>query len=141
MKKTRKCDGCTACCDGRLLLKVFGHKWVGRPCQFKTDKGCGIYEHRPQNPCKNYRCEWLKDTDFTFPEFLKPDQSGFVMNMMKTKSGIPYLRAVAGRDGYDKEALLWLVDYGNENKINLRFILQGSKYSFGTKDFRKEMNI
>ena len=141
MKKTRECDGCTACCDGRLLLKVFGHTWVGRPCQFKTDKGCGIYEHSPKDPCQNYRCEWLKDTDFTFPEFLKPDQSGVVMNMMKTKSGIPYLRAVAGRDGYDKEALLWLVDYGNENKINLRFILQGSKYSFGTKDFRKEMEI
>ena len=141
MKKTRECDGCTACCDGRLMLSIFGHKWVGRPCQFKSDKGCSIYEHRPKEPCQTYRCEWLKDTDFTFPEFLKPDQSGFVMNMMKTKSGIPYLRAVAGRDGYEKEAMLWLIDYGNENKINLRFILQGSKYSFGTKDFRKELGI
>ena len=29
----------------------------------------------------------------------------------------------------------------DSSKINLRFILQGSKYSFGTKDFRKEMEI
>ncbi len=141
MEKTRECDGCTACCDGRLLLKIFGNKWVGRKCQFNTGTGCAIYEDRPHEPCKTFECEWLKDTNFTFPEFLKPDQSGFVLNRGKTKSGILYLRAVASRDGYDNEALLWLIDYGDKNNINLRFILQGSKYSFGTKAFRKEMKI
>ena len=137
-KINRNCDDCTACCDGRLLLDVFDKKYVGEPCHFvEPGKGCKIYKHRPKNPCQAFECGWLKDKTFKYPGWLKPNKSGFIiLDWKKTKTGIPYTIIVAGRDGYDKEALLWLIEYGNHNNINLEFILQGSKKYIGSKEFR-----
>jgi hypothetical protein len=37
--------------------------YSGVPCHFKKNGGCGIYKDRPKNPCKQYKCEWLKDIE------------------------------------------------------------------------------
>jgi hypothetical protein len=137
-KVTRECGSCTACCDGRLLLDIFGKKWVGRPCHYlKKNKGCTIYKHRPDNPCKQFSCGWLKDSKYKYPEWLKPNKSGFLlMDWKKTKTGIPYTIAVAGKEGYNEESMLWLIEYCNHNNVNLELILQGSKKYIGSKEFR-----
>ena len=134
----RKCGDCTACCDGRLALNIFGKTTVGEPCHYLAEGvGCTIYKNRPKNPCKSFECSWLKDKTFKYPEWLKPNKSGFIiLDWKKTKTGIPYIIAVAGRDSYNQEALLWLVEYGNQNDINIEFILQGSKKYIGSKEFR-----
>lgn len=139
MKSKRSCDGCIACCDGRLKLHVHGNEWVGRPCQFvKKGVGCSIYKDRPKNPCVVFQCSWLKDDNYMYPEWLKPDKSNLlIMDWKKTKTGIPYVIAVSGRDGYDKESMLWLIEHCNKRNLNLELILQGSKHYIGSKEFRK----
>ena len=138
-KTNRQCGSCIACCDGRLVLDIFNTKRVGEPCHYVSDKGCTIYKHRPKDPCRIFECGWLRDKEYKYPAWLNPDKSGLLlMDWKKTKSGIPYIIAVAGREGYNKEALIWLVDYCNSKDLNIEFILQGSKHYFGTKAFRKE---
>ena len=45
-----------------------------------TGKGCTIYEDRPDEPCKGYRCEWINghgaDED-------RPDRSGILIDRTK----------------------------------------------------------
>ena len=139
-KTHRKCGDCTACCDGRLSTTIFGYKSVGRPCHYlKEGQGCSIYKHRPKDPCKVFECGWLKDKHFKYPEFLKPNISGLLlMDWKKTKSGIPYIIAVANKNQkYNNDAVFWLLNYCNDNDLNIEFILQGVKYYIGSKEFKK----
>ena len=139
LKRTRSCDGCTACCDGRLSTNVFGRKTVGQPCHYLGENKCSIYKHRPKDPCKIFECSWLKDKHFKYPEWLKPDKSGLLlMDWKKTKSGIPYIIAIANKDlGYSNDAVFWLINYCNNNNLNIEFILQGVKHYIGSKEFKK----
>ena len=62
---TRECGTCTKCCDGTTSVggDIFGHIYGnGKPCHFLnlTEKKCGIYKDRPNDPCKTYKCMWLK---------------------------------------------------------------------------------
>ena len=136
----RQCGDCTACCDGRLSLNIFGNKWVGRPCHYLAEGvGCTIYKNRPQSPCKTFECGWLKDKTFKYPEWLKPNKSGFIlMDWKRTKTKIPYIIAIANKDEeFKTDAVFWLMNYCDENNINIEFILQGAKYYFGSKEFKK----
>jgi len=139
----RKCGNCTACCDGRLALDIHGKQYVGRPCHYLAEnRGCTIYKNRPHNPCKTFECGWLKDKTFKYPEWLKPDECGFIlMDWKKTKNNIPYIIAIANKDKeFKTDAVFWLMDYCNSNDLNIEFILQGAKYYFGSKEFKKYWN-
>jgi hypothetical protein len=137
LKVKRQCGDCTACCDGRMVLDIFGKRYSGRPCHYVGEKGCTIYKHRPNDPCRIFNCGWLRDKDFKYPEFLKPNKSGFILlDWKKTKTGIPFIIAIAGRDGYSNEALFWLLDYCSENNLNIEFMLQKTKHYIGSKEFR-----
>ena len=139
LKTKRQCGDCTACCDGRLVLDIFGKRYSGRSCHYVGKTGCTIYKYRPKNPCRTFNCGWLKDEDFKYPGFLKPNKSGFILlDWKKTKNGIPFIIAVAGRDGYSQEAFLWLIDYCSENDLNIEFIMQNTKHYIGSKEFKKE---
>jgi len=140
LKTKRHCGDCIACCDGRLVLDIFGKRLIGRPCHYVSNKGCTIYKHRPKNPCKTFNCGWLRDEHFKYPAFLKPNNSGFLlMDWKKTDTGIPFIIAISGKDGYSNEAFLWLIDYCNKENLNIEFILQTpykSKHYIGSKEFR-----
>ena len=140
LKTKRHCGDCIACCDGRLVLDIFGKRLIGRPCHYVSNKGCTIYKHRPKNPCKTFNCGWLRDEHFKYPAFLKPNRSGFIlMDWKKTKKGIPFIIAISGKDGYSNEAFLWLIDHCNKENLNIEFILQTpykSKHYIGSKEFR-----
>ena len=75
--QARECGECTACCQGWLKdesLKMF----PGQPCAHLCDQGCGIYESRPADPCRSFKCAWLTNP-VDFPEHLRPDKSGFIV--------------------------------------------------------------
>ena len=138
-KHNRSCGDCTACCDGRLVLNIFGKRFTGRPCHYLTNEGCSIYKHRPKDPCKTFNCGWLKDENFKYPEWLKPNKSGLIiLDWKKTKSGIPFICVVANGDNYDKKSLLWLIDYCSDNDLNIEFLVGNDKHHMGSKEFRKE---
>lgn len=51
---------------------------AGKPCQHCKKSGCAIYEKRPENPCRTFRCAWL-DNPAEFPEDMRPDVSGVIV--------------------------------------------------------------
>ena len=72
----RECGACGQCCKviGVRELEKAPHVW----CRYyKRDKGCGIYEVRPQG-CADFACDWLLDD--RLDETWRPDRSGFVLH-------------------------------------------------------------
>jgi hypothetical protein len=43
---------------------------------------------------------------------------------------------IPSKDGYSNEAFLWLVDYANQNSINLEVLFSRKKWHIGSKEFR-----
>jgi hypothetical protein len=69
---SRSCSECRLCC--RILavyeLKKPRGEWCGHACE----KGCGIYETRPQS-CRDFACFWLQGM---FEESERPDKTKVV---------------------------------------------------------------
>lgn len=75
----RSCGGCAACCEGWLhdeSMKLL----VGSACPHIVPEGCGIYQERPEIPCRSFRCAWLDGVEL-FPDDLRPDRSGAIVIM------------------------------------------------------------
>jgi len=105
----RHCGECTACCEGWLSSEVVGMK-PGVPCQHRTDSGCAIYENRPDNPCKQFRCAWL-DTD-ELDESMRPDKSGAIARYRRWKSWETLAVIPTGQKVPD-DTLMRLLEYAN----------------------------
>lgn len=73
----RECGECTACCEGWVASKSLD-MFAGRPCQHCRSSGCNIYEERPQDPCRTFRCGWL-DNESEFPDDMRPDLAGVIV--------------------------------------------------------------
>lgn len=130
---SRECDGCTKCCEGWLTGVAHGkHFWPGRPCHFVTTNGCAIYKDRPENPCKTYECEWLKDGNI--PEWLKPSVSNIIITT-RTKDGIGYWSVEEAGSKITVEALSWLLSYCLQKGINIKYSIGSGHYKFGSSNF------
>lgn len=133
----RVCNGCTACCTGTLTANIYGHEMSpGRPCHFKTEGGCAIYQKRPQL-CKDYTCAWLNDT--SIPEWMAPKLSNIVLTN-KVVDGIPYLSANESVDGTTVEAVLWLVHWALQKGHNLSYRIRGATKLIGSTEFLEAFN-
>ncbi len=55
--KKRECAGCTACCTTNAIVEL--NKPTYKKCKYECNKGCNIYESRPQS-CRDFECLWLK---------------------------------------------------------------------------------
>jgi len=75
--QARSCGECTACCQGWLKDDSL-EMYPGQPCSHLCDEGCRIYEKRPENPCRVFKCAWLTNP-VDFPDHLRPDKSGFIV--------------------------------------------------------------
>lgn len=53
---SRKCGGCTVCCDTLVIPEL--RKPFGQKCPHSCAIGCQIYAVRP-NSCKSFKCAWL----------------------------------------------------------------------------------
>src|SRR5262249_10323899 len=69
----RRCGTCTACCDGWVRATIRDHEMKrGVPCHFRGAGCCSIYAERPDYPCREFSCGWLR-AGSPFPEFFRPD--------------------------------------------------------------------
>ena len=129
---TRACDGCTKCCEGWLSGEAHGHAFFrGRPCFF-LNKGCSIYDTRPQEPCRSYKCAWLDDMQF--PEWMKPDLANVIIN--KTKhNDIAFYTLVEAGSRLDVRVLSWMVQWALNNKQNLMYYIDSGVNRVGSPEF------
>ena len=111
----KECGTCTACCDGLLHGNIHGHfMGNGKPCFF-LDKGCTIYEDRPEYPCKSFKCLWLEE-EFV-PDFMKPEIAGCIPMVSQTKSGIKFLNIVERDTPIPDQVLQYAFRYVEHNEM------------------------
>jgi hypothetical protein len=133
----RDCNGCTACCEGWLVGKVQNKYFQpGRPCHFKCESGCSIYEQRPENPCRIYSCEWLNNLDI--PEWLRPNLSKIIITRKQWKNG-DYLEITEMGCKIDSTILNWLFTYHYSTDIPIRIQVSGGWTSYGPQEFLNEV--
>jgi hypothetical protein len=134
--RERSCGTCTKCCEGYLSGEVRGIPFFkGKPCHFiKTNSGCSIYEDRPEDPCKGFKCLWL--TDQNLPEWLKPNLSNamFVPSVIDSHD---YIFAIEAGEKMDARVLSWAVAYMSFNKLNFAWQYDGVWSAIGSDRFVK----
>jgi hypothetical protein len=131
---TRSCDGCTACCEGWLWGSAHGHNFfAGRPCHFKCETGCSIYENRPEDPCKVFTCAWLTNKDI--PEWLKPNLSKVIVVERNHDDIGYYIEVTEMEQKIDSIVLSWLFQYHLNTKINMSIQIAGGWMHYGTNEF------
>jgi len=134
---TRACDGCTKCCEGWLQGEAYSHAFYkGRPCFF-LNKKCSIYDTRPSDPCRSYKCVWLDDKQF--PEWMKPDLVNVIINRAKYNNIIYYVLVEAG-SLLDVRVLSWMIQWALNNNQNLMYYINGGVNRIGSKEFM-EMSV
>ncbi len=117
----RNCNGCTECCNGSSKLhgEIFGkHFHSGKPCHYVGESGCTIYENRPQDPCKRFRCEWLDNPEM-FPEWMKPNLSKIIGIRRTTEKGNSILEIRECGQKIDSNILNYFYQYSMKHGINM----------------------
>lgn len=133
---SRACDGCTACCDGTLLVEAFGQRvYPGKPCPV-VDLGVGCTRWTdPDKPaiCDEFRCEWL-DLE-SIPLWMKPDRSHAIIRLGIVQ-GQPYaeLIEVSGKT-VAATTLSWFIPWAINMTGNARWRIQGGWHYIGTAEF------
>jgi hypothetical protein len=133
--KPRSCGDCSACCEGWLHGEAHGHKfWPGRQCHFNGKNGCTIYEDRPENPCKSFKCLWLSGEQ-NVPAWMKPDECKVILSY-QNKNGKPYILVSEAGKPLSAEVLSWLfMEYFNGNIGNFAYELNGGMNFVGDNEF------
>ncbi len=122
----RQCGDCTHCCDGHLSGMIYGESMgYKKPCKYVIKgKGCKIYDYRPDNPCKSFKCFWK--TNLKVPESLKPNTSDVIM-MERLINNIPYIIVVEAGKELTVEVLEWLNNSFEQNEIeNILYFYNGT---------------
>jgi hypothetical protein len=134
----RKCGTCSKCCEGWLTGEAHGHRfWPGRKCHFLTTEGCGIYENRPETPCRSYKCMWLGDEKFplsadTIPEWMKPEFSNVIMSWRySSEHDLTYVEVVEAGKTIEPDVLNWIIHYCLNNNINIKYQIKGGWNKIG----------
>ncbi len=144
----RQCGSCTACCDGWLNTEINGVKvTAGKPCRHSKKNGCAIYETRPQFPCRDFVCGWLR-WDSTLPDWMRPSECGAIVFLWFDWQGQKVINAVPVGDKIPQRTLDWLMAHAREQGRPLMFterIRKGGKYvgarcmGFGPPRFRQQV--
>ena len=98
----RSCGECKACCEGWLAGPVVSPQFthvldVGAPCPAATSKGCAIYESRPTDPCRTFKCGWLVDNS-PFPDEYRPDKIGVIIVQIAWKGKRAWILTSGGKE-------------------------------------------
>ena len=134
----RRCGTCTACCDGWVKGTIEGHDmFPGRPCHFRGEGCCTIYERRPVDPCRNFVCGWLQ-AGSPFPEEFRPDRLGVLIIPVRWRGKTAYILRSAGRDP-DEALLSWMRDFSVRTESPFFYEQRGERFGFGPRDFQAEM--
>ena len=128
----RSCNGCAKCCEGWLHSEAYGHAFYkGRPCFF-LQKTCSIYETRPENPCRTYKCAWLAED--TFPAWMKPDLVNNIITR-RNVNNISYYEIIEAGSTMEAKTLSWLVHWALNTNNNILYYIEGGANKVGSKDF------
>ena len=134
----RTCGGCTACCDGWLTGNILGHELApGKPCHFRGDGGCTIYDARPADPCRGFVCGWLVKGS-PFPESFRPDRLGVIIVIKPWRDRFAYVLVPAGRSP-DAKLLEWMRAHSTATGRPFLFHLEGRQRGYGSAEFQKEI--
>ena len=107
---------CHACCQGWLTGEVLGHQLrAGHPCPHASAQGCGVYETRPQVPCRSFICSWLVEGS-PLPDWMRPDLSGVIVLLSLPWEGEKVISAVPVGQAIPERSLNWLKDYAQEHR-------------------------
>ena len=130
----RTCDSCHKCCDGWLYGSAHGKDFYpGKPCHYLTSgKGCGIYDQRPEVPCKSYTCEWL--TNLEIPNWVKPNMSDVIITKRKIETH-DYWDVIECGKKMDSSVLNWLMLHAINNSTNMVYRVDGGMNFLGTTEF------
>ena len=119
----RKCQPCTACCEGHLELgdDLQVSKETGA-CTHCINSACNIYVSRPKHPCQSFECLWLMDKS-PLPNWMRPDQSRVIIALNKIKN-TDHIALVALQmdEKIPQRTLKWLKKYTAKYKIYLALI-------------------
>jgi len=133
----KNCDGCVACCNGTLQGKIFDfHVYRGSPCKHVCfeSKTCKIYEDRPDNPCKQFKCTWLLEKNM--PEWMKPSLSGILITVDDSQK-VMILHMVDGME-VNPSAIVQCLYYAQKNNFSIKFFVNGrEKYTNRVNAFVK----
>jgi hypothetical protein len=138
----RQCYPCTACCEGWLTSKEIDMA-PGKPCQHCTTQGCAIYENRPKDPCKTYRCAWLQE-DSELPDDYRPDLCGVIVSLNRKWNGWTVIHAAPTGGEIPPETLEWIKSYAVKLGMPLMFqenLVEDGQFQaakimgFGPRDF------
>jgi hypothetical protein len=111
--------------------------YPGKNCHFvELSVGCKEYDDRPQDPCKNFKCEWLINEDVPFA--LKPSMVGS-MFVTKNINSIKYLLLVKAGKKMDSEVLSWGISYCLSNNLNFCWHVSDKMFWIGSDEFNLEM--
>ena len=135
---SRQCGECVTCCGGWVAGNMHGHEVKpGSPCPFVRAEGCGIYERRPVNPCKNFVCGWLLP-DSPFPEAFRPDRIGVIAVRIAWRNRPAWILVSAGRDP-DETLLAWMRNYSVAAGAPFFYAQGTERFGFGPMKFQQEM--
>ena len=113
----RSCGACTVCCEGWLVIntdQIKAYPGCGCP-DVIPGTGCGMYETRPNHPCRTFFCSWTEDNDM--PDWMKPNSSkAIVMRQTLDWNGRKLDLAVPVGAAIPEKTLKWLTNYARTNK-------------------------
>jgi len=144
--RERSCGTCTKCCEGYLLATVGDiDLFPGKPCHFvEINSGCSVYEDRPEDPCRVFKCEWL--TQPLIPEWLKPNLSNVIFVSYDPNPDYPldnikaygYTALVEAGGKLTAQTLSWAIAHYTFNGFNLYWEYDhGTGGAIGSEDFLK----
>jgi hypothetical protein len=118
---------------------VEGHEMKpGQPCFFRAEHHCSIYERRPEHPCRDFVCGWLREGS-PFPEDFRPDRLGVMVIPMRWRGREAFVLRSAGRDP-DEDLLAWMRDLSARTGSPFFYERDGGRYGFGPPEFQAEMS-
>lgn len=136
----RSCSSCTKCCEGAVHGTVFGEAFFkGSPCKFcLVGSGCSVYEQRPQDPCKTFKCEWLVND--SIPIWMKPNVSGGIIVMKQTKSFVFPVLIPTDID-VSVDVLSWYILWAVQRfQAFVWYNAKGSRFFMGPSGFSDELS-
>lgn len=139
LESKRICGECTACCEGWLTSNIYGHMMrPGTKCHFLGAE-CTIYQNRPENPCKQFKCVWLEDKEYAIPEWIKPSLSKIIIvkRPWGEKNQNYFWQVVECGQKMDSEVLHWLISFCEFNNICIQYSFNQNIYRRGSVEFNE----
>jgi len=119
--KGRECLPCTTCCHGWLYAEVLGNVLQhGHGCPHCIPEGCGVYDIRPNEPCRTYQCSWLVENS-PLPDWMRPDLSGVIVLLNVDWQGRKVITAIPAGQTIPEKSLEWLKSYASQHKRPLLY--------------------